>query len=350
MSEIMITLGFVLISLLPGIMSFPQEIGVRIPNLCLTTSGSLCRFPFIFKGKRYTGCTYTESPTPWCATRVDTDDTVITNQWEDCDPFSCPIENINVPSCTTVSGPDPFKQCIFPFRHAGVVYNKCTTVGLDQPWCSTLTTSGGDHVSGKGKYGICPLSCPGVERTLNQTCNEGETFIQGCNSCICSEGKVTCTVIQNCGTCTRGQTWRDGCNTCTCSELGFPACTEKACLPSCKTTSGPASGQTCVFPFRWAGQEYKNCAAWIWSGENEGKLWCSTRTDINGNHVNGGGYYGFCPSSCINSDDDFDFDIDPRFGTKENQAGVEETETKIVFNVEIEDPAIIFMDEESQPS
>jgi len=91
MSEIMMTLGFVLISLLPGIMSFPQEIGVRIPNLCLTNSGSLCRFPFIFKGKRYTECTYTESPTPWCATRVDTDDTVITNQWEDCDPFSCPI-------------------------------------------------------------------------------------------------------------------------------------------------------------------------------------------------------------------------------------------------------------------
>ena len=185
----------------------------------------------------------------------------------------------------------------------------------------------------------------------NRTCYEWETFTQGCNYCICSQDKAfTCTAIQNCGKCTPGETFKDGCNTCRCSKLGSPACTEKACLDSCRTTSGPSSGQTCVFPFRWAGQEYKNCTAWIWSGENKGKLWCSTRTDINGNHVNGGGYYGFCPSSCINSDDEFDFEIDPRFGTKENVAGVEENETKIVFTEEMEDPAIIFMDEESRPS
>ena len=62
----------------------------RIPNTCSTRSGQACVFPFkykgrrkpafliwnimlwfwIFKGVEYLKCTYADSPTPWCATKV----------------------------------------------------------------------------------------------------------------------------------------------------------------------------------------------------------------------------------------------------------------------------------------
>jgi hypothetical protein len=57
-------------------------INLRIPTLCYTTEGERCMFPFVFKGQRYTKCTYTKSPTPWCATMVDENDNAITNRWD----------------------------------------------------------------------------------------------------------------------------------------------------------------------------------------------------------------------------------------------------------------------------
>ena len=55
-------------------------IGIRIPTLCLTTEGERCIFPFMFKGQKYNQCTYTNSPTPWCATMLDSNGTAITNR------------------------------------------------------------------------------------------------------------------------------------------------------------------------------------------------------------------------------------------------------------------------------
>ena len=67
---------------------------------------------------------------------------------------------------------------------------------------------------------------------------------------------------------------------------------------SCTTVSGPDAYQPCVFPFKYQGLEYSSCGEWVWGGGNNGKLWCSTKTDYNNNHINGQGYYGFCPSTC----------------------------------------------------
>jgi hypothetical protein len=53
-----------------------------------------------------------------------------------------------------------------------------------------------------------------------------------------------------------------------------------------------------VFPFTYAGTTYNGCAEWVYGGEHQGKLWCSTKVDETGNHVNGEGNYGFCSSSC----------------------------------------------------
>jgi len=66
---------------------------------------------------------------------------------------------------------------------------------------------------------------------------------------------------------------------------------------SCITSSGPAAGQPCVFPFTHNGITYNQCAYWTHGGIHEGKRWCSTNTDRNGKHINGKGFYGFCPDT-----------------------------------------------------
>merc|ERR1711874_548558 len=133
----------------------------RVPNTCTTLSGSTCVFPFVYNGQTHFQCTYSDSPTPWCATAVDSNNQVVTNGWGDCAvsaTSACQTESIQVPTCTTTSGPRPGQSCVFPFRHLGIVYTACTSVGEAAPWCSTSTTSAGTHID--GEYGFCPSTCP----------------------------------------------------------------------------------------------------------------------------------------------------------------------------------------------
>merc|ERR1719150_1535850 len=80
----------------------------RIPNSCVTQSGSTCVFPFKYKDVEYTQCTYAESPLPWCATLTDSSGAVVTGQWGDCQissSSSCTAPSLSLASCTTDSGP-----------------------------------------------------------------------------------------------------------------------------------------------------------------------------------------------------------------------------------------------------
>merc|ERR1712013_444692 len=55
---------------------------------------------------------------------------VVTNGWGDCAvsaTSACQTESIQVPTCTTTSGPRPGQSCVFPFRHLGIVYTACTS-------------------------------------------------------------------------------------------------------------------------------------------------------------------------------------------------------------------------------
>merc|ERR1711915_276708 len=116
-------------------------------------------------------CTYASSPTPWCATKVDANGTVITNNWGDCantQTSACPVEDLTKPSCTAISG----ESCVFPFRYQDIVYNKCADVsisGIDnnQAWCATEVTSGGEHID--GKVAVCPNTCSGAESNTATT-------------------------------------------------------------------------------------------------------------------------------------------------------------------------------------
>merc|ERR1711971_1450914 len=139
-------------------------------NPCKTHDGTQCVFPFTYLGVEYYQCTYASSPTPWCATMVDSNGTVVTNNWGDCTNTalsSCPVESITVPSCVTEGGPEDSMPCVFPFRHLGVTYTSCTTTGRDMAWCSTNTTSAGEHV--ENYYGYCPSTCPGAENNTTTT-------------------------------------------------------------------------------------------------------------------------------------------------------------------------------------
>ena len=71
-------------------------------------------------------------------------------------------------TCTTVTGPDENKPCIFPFQYEGVTYNTCTGISSVEkiPWCSTLVDDAGNHVSGQGKYGNCGPECPAPPLTF----------------------------------------------------------------------------------------------------------------------------------------------------------------------------------------
>merc|ERR1712012_58192 len=230
---------------LPGQLGRPAE--QRIPNTCQTLSGSSCVFPFTYKGVTHNQCTYADSPVSWCATSVSADGSVVTNAWGDCDlgqSSSCSEETLSLTPCTTTSG----AQCRFPFRYKGVVYSQCTTIDQTEPWCATSVTSAGDYI--EGSRATCPSSCPGAG---------GSGSTGGC-----TPGTI---VAGECG------------NTCVC-------------------TSGPAVGQTCVFPFTWNGVTHNTCADWIYGGQPAGTRWCSTQTDSAGNHVNGQGFYGFCPNTC----------------------------------------------------
>merc|ERR1712107_729400 len=68
--------------------------------------------------------------------------------------------------------------------------------------------------------------------------------------------------------------------------------TTTASSGTCTTSSGPAAGQPCVFPF--TGLTYNSCADWIYGGQPSGTTWCSTKVDSSGVHVNNEGNYGFC--------------------------------------------------------
>merc|ERR1712226_1110023 len=86
--------------------------------------GSHCFFPFTYNGVEYYRCTYADSPTPWCATMVDPNNTVVTNRWGDCSTSqlsNCPEDTPDITSCTAESGASrssPSATWVSPTTHA----------------------------------------------------------------------------------------------------------------------------------------------------------------------------------------------------------------------------------------
>merc|ERR1712183_236947 len=204
----------------------------RVPNSCSTTTGSPCVFPFTYGGQEYTQCTYADSPLPWCPTATQADGSVITNRWGDCDvsssTTSCQAESLSLTSCSTPAG-----DCVFPFRHDGVVYQSCTTVDTGVSWCSTATTTQGDHVA--GSEGVCPASCDSTSTTSTSTSTTSSTTTAATPSTTTSSTSTTCTP---------GQLSTVECNTCVCNSVGQQVCTTDTCSSTTSTSTTTSSTTT----------------------------------------------------------------------------------------------------------
>jgi len=191
---------------------------------------------------------------------------------DDYDDFGLRVPEL----CFTLSD----KKCKFPFVYDKVVYKRCTYAGGSPlPWCALEMNS--KKVVIPGRWEDCKVETG---------CRVG---------------------------CKPGKQWQFKCNTCTCTEKGTPSCTKKNCgggggggggkPEKCRVVSGSAVGQDCVFPFKWSGKTHYGCTPWKYGAPHDGKSWCSTRTDRDDNHVNGGGHFGFCERSCTEPYDESEF-------------------------------------------
>ena len=60
-------------------------------------------------------------------------------------------------ACTTVSGVDPNKPCVFPFAYENELHHECTLKGDNKFWCMTEESNSSQVPS---KHGYCDLNCP----------------------------------------------------------------------------------------------------------------------------------------------------------------------------------------------
>ena len=64
--------------------------------------------------------------------------------------------------CTTKSGPDPNKPCIFPFKWKDAWHTYCINE-VGGAWCSTSVDDSGNHIGRKNNWGHCGPECPGMD-------------------------------------------------------------------------------------------------------------------------------------------------------------------------------------------
>merc|ERR1712066_366954 len=133
--------------------------------------------------------------------------------------------------CYTTGGPDPNKECIFPFRFKGVTYYSCTIAdnadGDTSAWCSTKVDRSGNAVYGVGKWGKCESKCQ--PRNTGQDVHL-KNIGQDCwNECGKQQGE--CDWCGKSGFCCRkaNSKWRDKTNGCDgyFGGDGHHACSEK---------------------------------------------------------------------------------------------------------------------------
>ena len=63
--------------------------------------------------------------------------------------------------------------------------------------------------------------------------------------------------------------------------------------------AGPSAGMNCIFPFKYKGVTHNACTK-HGIEDTEYDPWCSTKVDNNGDHIEGGGYWGDCSEECPN--------------------------------------------------
>ena len=267
------------------------------PPLCPTYAGLPCKFPFIYKGQRYTTCTTEDSPeNAWCATLTGSDLTM--TSWHYCptclrqDSTSRPAAPTNGTNFSTVNAQMARRcmttesgiPCRFPFEYNGITYHECTTVDFgDTLWCAT-----GDNPN--IDYDVCQcddtstIDTPSASSTGSTQCLTYDG--SPCVFPFTHKGQVytNCTREDDttnffwCATAMSGPlvtSWGY------CSEPQSEACSGRVSTPSpaapsnaqmarrCTTTT---SGIPCRFPFVYNGITYDECTTVDFGGTP----WCAT--------------------------------------------------------------------------
>ena len=60
------------------------------------------------------------------------------------------------------------------------------------------------------------------------------------------------------------------------------------------------NGKACIFPFRHKNVTYAGCTD---ERDPDGKYWCSTEVDSQGEHLGGKKAWGYCPQDCPKASD-----------------------------------------------
>jgi len=258
------SLVFLIMIIVMGRWSFSD-----IPPQCQTDTNQDCVFPFSYKGMEYSSCTTADNHgVPWCSTSTDHIGQYVNGRWGNCQE-TCPT------GCKTVSGPDPGKLCLFPFKWDGVVYRECTThTNNGLLWCATHV----DHLGNTTQWGNCDVdTCPGCRTTAGTMCQLPFIYNNVTHN-ECVEDSETKKLW-----CLSAPTDGEGDRTVVRAE----------CRPGCAIGCHTHSGTPCKFPFKYNGTEYSKCTM----EENGSSLqWCATQTDQEGNMVDG--MWEYCHAGC----------------------------------------------------
>merc|ERR1711973_264905 len=91
------------------------------PCAVKTLKDKCCVFPFRYRGKTYSSCTFVKSTYKWCSLTADYDKD---KKWGYCKE-----------KCTTVIT-QKGQCCVFPFIYRGQTYYNCTFKNFKKKWCS----------------------------------------------------------------------------------------------------------------------------------------------------------------------------------------------------------------------
>ena len=87
--------------------------------------------------------------------------------------------NIFIDCTVTVSGPNPNRKCVFPFKYGSKTYGSCTDVSdPGKYWCSTKTDKNGRHVTKRKQWGYCHPSCGSIRTRIRKRRPSKKPIIQ----------------------------------------------------------------------------------------------------------------------------------------------------------------------------
>ena len=112
----------------------------------------------------------------------------------------------------------------------------------------TVSDPGAGAAAGSGAGGGASAGASGTSCTYEgKTYADGERFpaSDGCNSCACQKGSVSCTLLACATGCQSGGQWyqpgdtfKVDCNSCVCQAGGQVSCTDIGCVDQCSALQG----------------------------------------------------------------------------------------------------------------